>query len=110
MYARETTFRGTSRFDEAVSHVRDTVLPEIRQQKGFNSLSLVGDRSAGVLKALVLWETEADRDSSEGFAEKTRKQTLEALGGDLDVERFEQVLWEVGSTPPAPGSKLHLRP
>jgi hypothetical protein len=110
MYARLTTFRGTSRFDEAVSHVRDTVLPELRQQKGFNSVSLVCDRSAGILKALILWETEADRDSSEGFAEKVRKQTLDLLGGQVSVERFEQTLWEVGPTPPVPGSRLHLRP
>jgi hypothetical protein len=110
MYARLTTFRGTSRFDEAVSHVRDTILPELRQQKGFSSASLVCDRSAGILKALILWETEADRDSSEGFAEKTRKQTLDLLGGEVSVERFEQVLSEVGPTPPVPGSKLHLRP
>jgi hypothetical protein len=35
---------------------------------------------------------------------------LEILGGELKVDRFEQVLWEMGSTPPAPGAKLHVRP
>jgi heme-degrading monooxygenase HmoA len=110
MYARLTTVRGTNRFDEAVRYLTETILPEIRQQKGFNSVNLAGNRSAGVLKALTIWEAEADRDSSEGFSEKTQKQILEILGGELSVDRFEQVLLEIGSTPPGPGAKLHIRP
>jgi hypothetical protein len=110
MYARLITVRGASRIDDAVTYLTDTILTEARQQKGFSSVHLAGDRSAGVLTVLTLWETEADRDSSEGFSEKARTQTLEILGGELNVERFEQVLWEIGSTPPAPGAKLHIRP
>jgi hypothetical protein len=110
MYARLTTFRGSNRLDEAVSLVEQTFLPELRQQKGFSSVSLAGDRSSGVFKALTIWETEANRDSSEGFAEKARKQALEILGGQLNQELFEQGLYEIGTTPPAPGSKLLMRP
>lgn len=35
---------------------------------------------------------------------------MEILGGELTVDRFEQVLWEVGPTPPVLGAKLHIRP
>ncbi len=110
MHVRVITVRGASRFDEAVSFIKETVLPDLRRQKGFNSINISADRSAGVITVLTDWETEADRDSSEGLSEKARNQTLEILGGELNVERFEQVVLEVGSTPPAPGSKLHIRP
>jgi heme-degrading monooxygenase HmoA len=110
MYVRLVTVRGASRIDEAVNFIKDTVLPDLRQQKGFSSINLAGDRSAGVMMVLTVWETEADRDSSEGLSEKARAQTLEIVGGELTVDRFEQLLWEAGSTPPAPGAKLHIRP
>jgi hypothetical protein len=109
MYVRLITVRGATRFDDAVELIRDTILPDLRQQKGFSSINLAGDRSAGVFAVLSVWETEADRDSSEGFSEKARQQALEILGGELTVDRFEQVLLETGSTPPAPGAKVHIR-
>jgi heme-degrading monooxygenase HmoA len=109
MFVRLITVRGATRIDEAVDFIRDTILPEVRQQKGFSSINLSGDRSAGLFSVLTVWETEADRDSSEGFSEKARNQALEILGGELTVNHFEQVLWETGPTPPAPGAKLHAR-
>jgi heme-degrading monooxygenase HmoA len=110
MEVRLTTVRGANRIDDTVDFIRDNILPDLRQQKGFSSISLAGNRSAGVFSVLTVWETEADRDSSEGFSEKARNQALEILGGELTVERFEQVLWEKGPTPPAPGAKVHVRP
>ncbi len=110
MHVRLITVRGASRLDDAVDFIRDTILPDLRQQKGFSSINLSGNRSAGVFSVLTVWETEADRDSSEGFSEKARNQALEILGGELTVDRFEQVLWEIGPTPPAPGAQLHIRP
>jgi hypothetical protein len=35
---------------------------------------------------------------------------MEILGGELTVDRFELVLRQAGSTPPAAGAKLHVRP
>jgi heme-degrading monooxygenase HmoA len=110
MHVRLITVSGASRFDEAINFIRETILPDLRQQKGFSSINLAGDPSAGVFTVLTVWETEADRDSSERFSEKARNQALEILGGELNVDRFEQVLWEMGSTPPGPGAKLHIRP
>jgi heme-degrading monooxygenase HmoA len=110
MDARVITVRGASRFDDTVDFIRDTVLSDLRQQKGFKSINLAGDRSAGVFSVLTVWESEADRDASEGFSEKARNQALEILGGELTVAHLEQVLWETVSTSPAPGAKLHVRP
>jgi heme-degrading monooxygenase HmoA len=110
MHVRLITVRGASSLDDAVDFIRDTILPDLRQQKGFSEINLAGDRAAGVFSVLTVWETEADRDSSEGFSEKARTQALELLGGELTVERFEQILREDGPTPPAPGAKLHVRP
>jgi heme-degrading monooxygenase HmoA len=110
MHVRVITVRDASRFDDTVDFIRDTILPDLRQQKGFNSINLAGDRTAGVFSVLTVWETEADRDASEGFSEKARNQALEILGGELTVAHFEQVLWEAPSTPPPAGAKLHVRP
>jgi heme-degrading monooxygenase HmoA len=110
MYVRLITVRGATRFDEAVDLIRETILPDLRQQRGFRSINLAANRSAGVFTVLTVWETEADRDSSEGFSEKARDQALAILGGELSVERYEQVLWETASTGPAPSAKLHVRP
>jgi heme-degrading monooxygenase HmoA len=110
MHVRLITVRGASRFDETVDFIRETILPELRQQKGFSSINLSGDRAAGVFTVLSVWETEASRDASEGLSEKARNEALGILGGELTVDRYEQVLWEIGSTPPAPGDKLHIRP
>lgn len=110
MYVRLITVRGATRFDEAVDLIRETILPDLRQQRGFSSINLAGNRSAGVFTVLTVWETEADRDSSEGFSEKARNQASAILGGELAVERFEQVLWETASTGPTASARLHIRP
>jgi heme-degrading monooxygenase HmoA len=109
MFVRLITVRGATRIDDAVDFIRDTILRDLRQQKGFSSINLSGDRSAGLFSVLTVWETEADRDSSEGFSEKARNQALEILGGEMTLNHFEQVVWETGPTPPAPGAKLHAR-
>jgi len=101
---------GASNLDDGVAFVRDELLSTLRQQKGFAGLSVAGDRAAGVFTVLTLWETEADREASESLSEKARNEALGVMGGgELHVERFEQVLWEVGEASPAPGAKVHVR-
>jgi heme-degrading monooxygenase HmoA len=109
MHVRLITITGAARLDDGVDFIRETILPDLRRQNGFNSISVSADRYSGVFTVLSVWETEAARDASEGFSEKARSQAWEILGGELSVDRFEQVLWEVGPTPPNPGAKLHIR-
>jgi hypothetical protein len=110
MYVRIVTATGATNLDDTIAFIGDKVLPDARQQKGFAGLSAAGDRAAGVITVLTVWETEADRAASESFSEKARNEALGIMGGgELRVEGFEQVLWEVGDVPPGRGAKLHIR-
>jgi hypothetical protein len=109
MYARLITVRGATKIDEAVDYIKENIVPDLRQQHGFEFINLAGNRSAGIFTVLTAWQTEADRDSSEGFSEKARNEALKVLGGDMTVDHFEETVREVGSIPPGPGAKLHVR-
>jgi heme-degrading monooxygenase HmoA len=109
VHARLITVRGATKIDQTVEFIRDNIVSDLRQQKGFESINLAGSPSEGTFTVLTVWQTEADRDSSEGFSEKARNEALKILGGQLTVDHFEEVLREVGSIPPAPGAKLHVR-
>jgi hypothetical protein len=110
MHARLTTVTGATEIDKGVVYLRDSVLPQVQQQKGFGGLSASANRSTGLVLVLALWESEADLDASESVADKARNESLKVLGGEAKVERFEQAISEVGQTRPQPGAKLHVRP
>jgi heme-degrading monooxygenase HmoA len=109
MHVRVSTSTGTANIDEAVQIVKERILPAVREQRGFVTLSASGDRSTGRFTVMTVWETAADRDASEGLAEKLRSEGMETLGGEMHVERFEQVVFERGEIPPGPAAKLHIR-
>jgi heme-degrading monooxygenase HmoA len=106
MHARVLTFTGAKNIDAGVDFARDKALPILKQQKGYRGFNISADRAAGVLGILSLWETEADRDASESALAKVREESLDVIGGELKIETFEELVSEVGSTPPGPGSSL----
>lgn len=109
MYARISTITGATDIDGGIAFLRDQAVPQLQQQKGFRGLNASGDRKAGVVTVLSLWETEADLDASESAADKTRGDAVRVIGGDVSVERFEQTVWERSETAPEPGARLHIR-
>lgn len=109
MHVRITTQTDVSDIDGALAFFRDQVVPEMRQQKGFGGLSVAGDRAAGVVTVLSVWDSQADLEASESAANEARGDAARLLGGELSVERYEQTIWEVGDAPPGPGAKLHIR-
>jgi heme-degrading monooxygenase HmoA len=110
MYVRITTVTGASDIDGGLVFLRDQVVPQMQQQKGFRSLSASGDRAAGVVTVLSLWDSQADLEASESAAHKARDDAARLMGGgEVSVERYEQTVWEVGDTRPGPGAKLHIR-
>jgi heme-degrading monooxygenase HmoA len=104
MFSRVLTFRGAKNIDGGVGVVRDT-LPVLRGLKGYRGLTASADRDGGVFGILSLWETEADRDASLDALAGARQQGLDALGGELTVENFEELVVEMAS-PPTVGSAL----
>lgn len=66
MYARVTYSQiSPDKIDDAVSAVRDSIVPLARQEKGFKGYLLMGDRETGKGISITLWETEADRKASD---------------------------------------------
>ena len=70
MHARLVTFRvADGRMDEAIAVYRDSVVPEARKQKGFESALLLTDRATGRGASVVFWKTESDmvRSRTSGY-------------------------------------------
>jgi heme-degrading monooxygenase HmoA len=108
MFTRSVTFNGVHDIDAGLSYLRDTVAPELAQQKGFRGVNASADRANGVFGVLSLWETAADREASESPMGKARDEAQKRTGGEMSVERFEELLVEV-ARPPAVGCALILR-
>lgn len=110
MFVRITTVDGTADLDGSVRLIRDKVVPALRQQNGFEGLTVAADRSSGTVTVMALWASEADLAASESAADKVRDETVRAMGGARPtVERYEQAVWEAGVSPPAPGARVHIR-
>ena len=108
MFTRAVIFTGATDIDAGMRYLQDTVAPLLREQTGFRGVTASADRSAGVLGVLTLWETEADRDASEGTLVKAREEGQRVIGGAMTVEHFEELVVETGK-PPAVGCSLLLR-
>jgi heme-degrading monooxygenase HmoA len=110
MHARTSTITGATDIDGGVALVRDEVLPQLQQQKGFRGISVSADRSSGLVTVLSVWDSEADLDASESMADKARNDAVRVMGGQVHVERYEQPVLEMGESRPQPGAKLFIRP
>ncbi|MBV9042061.1 MAG: hypothetical protein JOZ68_13730 [Acidimicrobiia bacterium] len=106
MHARVMTFSGAKNIDDGLVFLREKAMPEVRSQPGYRGLTASADRQGGVFGILSLWETEADRQASRTALDGLRQEALGVMGGELTIEDFEQVVLEMGDTPPGPGSAL----
>jgi heme-degrading monooxygenase HmoA len=109
MYARVVTFTGAKDIDGGVEFLQSTVAPLLRAQNGWAGTTASADRANGVFGVLTLWQTEADRDASEGALRQVRAEANDIVGGDMNVDRFEEALVDVAQ-PPRVGARLMLRP
>jgi hypothetical protein len=109
MYARNVVFTGTD-VDRAVEYLDKEVAPVASQQKGFRQMAAAGDRSAGVVSVLTVWETREDQQASDSAMAKLREDGVERFGGELaSVDVFEQVVMELGQNPPQPGCVIRIQ-
>jgi heme-degrading monooxygenase HmoA len=109
MHARVTTVTGASDIDAGIALLREHVLPEMHQQKGFRGLSAAGDRAAGVFTVLSLWDSQADLQASEKADDSARARVARLTGGRVSVECYEETACEASETTPGPEAKLHIR-
>ena len=92
MYARLVTSQlqpGT--VDEAVQIFRDSVVPDARQQPGFQGAMALVDRGANKTISITLWQTEAEakRSATSGYLQAQITKFASHLVAPPVVETFE---------------------
>ena len=79
MFARVTITEGSrAEIDTAIRFMRETVLPQARNVRGFKGVYLLVDRKTGKAMGIALWETEADLNASTEAANRLRAQYVQA--------------------------------
>ena len=109
MYIRVNTITGATDIDGGIAFLGGKVVPELAQMRGFRGLLASADRSSGVVGVLGLWESEDDLKASDSAVSKVRQEAVQIMGGSVTVETFEQVIDEVGDTPPTIGCTVLVR-
>jgi hypothetical protein len=80
MYARHVTVKGdSSKVDEAVSMVRDRVLPVLEECEGFKGQLLLIDRDRGEASGISLWDTEENLRASEDRVSSARQDAADSV-------------------------------
>jgi len=92
MYARVTTLQyQPDKLEEGVQRARETILPAVQQQHGFNSFVALQDPATGKAMLITLFETEADAKAgvSSGFVAQQASKIAAFLTGTSTIEFFE---------------------
>jgi heme-degrading monooxygenase HmoA len=90
MYARSTTIQAqVSAIDMALPHMRDVVMPALRQMNGFIGLSMLVNRQSGRCVVTTAWQTEEAMHMSAQPVEPIRDRAAQILGGAPVVEEWE---------------------
>ena len=90
MYARSTTIQAqTSCIDAGIAHVRDEVMPALRQMDGCVGLSLLVDRESGRCIATSSWECEKAMHASGEQVRPLQQRVAKVFGGSATVDRLE---------------------
>ncbi|MGH2621707.1 MAG: antibiotic biosynthesis monooxygenase family protein [Anaerolineales bacterium] len=79
------------KMDEAISMYRDSILPDLKKQKGFKGLYWLTDRSTDKYTVLTLWETEADMKATEtsGLLQEVLAKFGPYMATPPSIERYE---------------------
>ena len=109
MFVRVVTFTEAKDIDGGLQFLRETVAPLLRQQNGWLGTTASASRANGELSVLTQWASKADLDASESALAKIRAEGQQIIGGNLDVDVYEQVVLDVVK-PPLPGARLLIRP
>jgi heme-degrading monooxygenase HmoA len=88
MYARTVTAHfPPDKVDEATHLWQESVAPSLSQQKGFKKGYLLVERSTG--KVVTLWETEADLQATDPWAQEQIDKFAGLFSAPASVEHYE---------------------
>ena len=105
MDARITTIEAPpEKMAAATEHVRERMLPQLRQMEGFEGFVGLGDRQSGKLLGVAFWRSEDAFRASEEGASSVRSDSAGAASGTVTgVERYEVTVFELPSGGPVSG-------
>ena len=90
VHARSTTIQAQpASIDAGIAHVRDEVLPALKQLDGFIGLSMMVDRESGRCIATSAWQSEDAMRASADQVQPVRNRAAEILGGSPEVAEWE---------------------
>ncbi len=90
MYARSTTIEAQPEsIDLGIGHVRDEVMPALREVDGCAGLSLLVDRESGRCIATSSWETKEAMHAGAEQVRPVRDRAAQAFGGSPTVDEWE---------------------
>lgn len=111
MYTRVVSFTGgTLDIEGAMTLLKEKVIPLLDQQDGYRGVSASVDRENNVFAVLSLWDTAEQRDATDDVLAPVRAEAAEILGAEAKMEKFEELVAEMGQQPPGPGSWLMVTP
>ena len=100
MYVRVMTFQlHPGKVDEAVQFVQGSILPELKQEAGFQGLTFLVDRTNHKAVAIVLYQTEAHLQAAGASSSHPTLQARAARGSSTLaatplVETYEVAIQE----------------
>jgi hypothetical protein len=90
MYARSTTMFGNPQaMDDAITCVRDEVLPALQRMPGCTGLSMLYERCSGRSIATSAWESEEAMRASAEPVHPLRERLVQVFGGQPEVQEWE---------------------
>jgi hypothetical protein len=102
MHVRVTTLEvPPERIDDAKRHVKERVLPQLRQMEGFKGYVALGSSQSGKLQGVAFWESEQALRATDEAVVPVREGAAEATGGTVvSVEEYEVFVNEAPSAGP----------
>lgn len=92
MHARSGILQVPSdRLDAALDAIK-AQMPHYHEAAGFVRFTLMADRQSGKVMGISFWETEADRQASEGLGAQARSSAQQAASAKSEPVREQ---WEV---------------
>jgi len=90
VYARSTTIHAQpSSIDMGIAHVRDVVMPALREMEGCRGISLLVDRLSGRCIATSSWDSKQAMQASAERIWPVRNRATEIFGGRAVAEQWE---------------------
>ena len=90
MFARSTTVHANpDSIDAGIAHVREEVLPTVREMDGWVGLSMMVDRESGRCILTAAWESQEALRASAEMVRPLRERAMEILGGSVEVDEWE---------------------